>query len=236
MPLTPHEYRADDDDVTLRGQIAMPAGDAPAPVVMVAHAWGGCNAFEQQCAQGLSDKGYIGFALDVYGEGKTSSDITEKTALMQPLLEDRAKLLRRVTAALNEARALPRCNGKVAGIGFCFGGLTMLDLARSGADFRGVVSFHGVLMPPGRPTESIKAKLLVLNGYRDPMVPGEQITAFQQEVSDAGADWQLVNYSDAMHSFTNPQVNDPDMGMAYHERTATRAWLAMDHFLQEALS
>ena len=236
MPLTPLKYRADGGDAALRGQVAMPAGDGPAAVVMVAHAWGGCGEFEQRCAQELSDKGYIGFALDVYGDGRTSADIDEKTALMQPLLDDRSTLLRRAAAGLDAARRLARCNGRIAGVGFCFGGLTVLDLARSGADFRGAVSFHGALAPPGRPTNPIKAKLLVLNGHCDPMVPAEHIAAFQQEATEAGADWQLVNYSDAMHSFTNPAANEPGRGMVYHERTARRAWQAADSFLAEALA
>ncbi len=236
MPLISHEYSCADDSVGLRGQIAMPAGGGPAPVVMVAHAWGGCGKFEQECAERLSADGYIGFAVDVYGEGRCSDNIDEKSALMQPLLDNRALLLLRISAALDEARKLPGSNGKVAGIGFCFGGLTMLDLARSGADFAGLVSFHGALAPPGRPTNPIKVKLLVLNGHCDPMVPSEQVAEFQKEVSDAGADWQLVNYSDAMHSFSNPAVNEPSLGMMYHQRTAERAWRAMDNFLVEALA
>jgi dienelactone hydrolase len=125
-------------------------------------------------------------------------------------------------------------SSKVAAIGFCFGGLCVLDIARTGADLNGVVSFHGLFMPPGNTGgKKIKAKVLALHGWDDPMATPDQVTALGKELTDAGADWQLHAYGGTMHAFTNPDANDPDFGTVYNAAADTRSWTAMKNFLAE---
>jgi len=121
-----------------------------------------------------------------------------------------------------------------AAIGFCFGGLCVLDLARTGSDLQGVVSFHGLLGAPGNTDGNVvKAKVLVLHGHDDPMVSVEQVIAFEQEMTRAGADWQLHCYGNTMHAFTNPLANDPKFGTVYQPDADRRSWQAMQNFLNE---
>ncbi|MEE9356744.1 MAG: dienelactone hydrolase family protein, partial [Methylococcaceae bacterium] len=123
---------------------------------------------------------------------------------------------------------------KIAALGFCFGGLCVLDLARSGADIKGVISFHGLLSAPDN-TEgnAIAAKVLALHGYDDPMSSSEQVAALQKELTKSGADWQFHSYGNTMHAFTNPIANDPDFGTVYQSDADRRSWLTMKNFLEE---
>jgi dienelactone hydrolase len=179
--------------------------------------------------------GYVGFAVDMYGKGILGSGPEENARLMQPLMEDRAMLQKRMQAALHAVKSLPWVDdGKIAAIGFCFGGLCVLDLARTGAGIKGVVSFHGLLVAPGNTQgNAIKAKVLALHGHDDPMVPPEQVLAFEREMTEAGADWQLHTYGHTMHAFTNPAANNPDFGTVYQADADRRSWQAMQNFLAE---
>jgi dienelactone hydrolase len=125
---------------------------------------------------------------------------------------------------------------RVAAMGFCFGGLCVLDMARSGAAVRGVVSFHGLLNKPGN-TEgrTIQAKVLVLHGHDDPLCPVADVVAFETEMTAAGADWQLHAYGNTMHSFTNPEADDPAFGTVYSESADRRSWASLLNFLEEVL-
>ncbi|NJD05638.1 MAG: dienelactone hydrolase family protein [Methylococcaceae bacterium] len=211
---------------------------APRPAVLVSHAWIGRDPFACGKAQDLTKLGYVGFALDMYGDGRTGSGPEENARLMQPFMEDRVLLQGRIGAALNAARAQPEVDpSRVAAIGFCFGGLCVLDLARSGADLGGVVSFHGLLSPPGNTAgRQIGAKVLVLHGYEDPLAPAGQLTALASELTEAGADWQIHAYGGTLHAFTNPRANDPAFGTVYKEIAARRSWQAMGNFLAEVLN
>lgn len=144
-------------------------------------------------------------------------------------------LQRRMEAALAAVKLMPWTDGgRIAAIGFCFGGLCALDLARSGADIKGVVSFHGLLGAPEHTQNNrIKAKVLALHGHDDPMVPVEQVIAFEQEMTRAGADWQLHVYGNTMHAFTNPMANDPGFGTVYQKDADRRSWQSMKNFLEE---
>jgi dienelactone hydrolase len=125
---------------------------------------------------------------------------------------------------------------RVAAMGFCFGGLCVLDLARSGADLRGVASFHGLLKPNGLPPAGkINARILIMHGYDDPMAPPEDVLAIAKEFTQAGADWQLHAYGHTAHAFTNPQANNPSVGMAYNDRADRRSWHTLIQFLEEVL-
>lgn len=208
------------------------------PAVMINHTWVGRDAFVAEKAQKLAELGYVGFAVDMYGKGVLGSGPEENMRLMQPFMQDRAMLQQRMKAALLAVKLLPWVDdGKIAAIGFCFGGLCVLDLARTGADIKGVVSFHGLLGAPGNiQGNQIKAKVLALHGHDDPMVPPDQVLAFEQEMTEAGADWQLHAYGNTMHAFTNPNANDPSFGTVYQANADRRSWQAMQNFLAEAFA
>ena len=205
------------------------------PAILINHTWAGRDDFVAEKAKKLAALGYVGFAVDMYGKGVLGSSIEENAQLMQPFMDNRLVLQKRMQAALYAVKLMPWVDdSKVAAIGFCFGGLCSLDLARTGADLKGVVSFHGLLGAPGN-TEgnAIKAKILALHGHDDPMAPVEQVLAFEQEMTKAGADWQLHTYGNTQHAFTNPVANDPDRGMVYRPDADRRSWLAMENFLTE---
>ena len=210
---------------------------APRPAVMVAPAWAGRDEFAINKARALAGLGYVGFALDLYGNGKVGSGPEENAKLMGPFMEDRVLLQGRMNAALEAVRQQPEVDtGRVAAIGFCFGGLCVLDLARSGADLNGVVSFHGLFVPPGNTSPNkITAKVLALHGYDDPMVTPEQVLGLADELTQAGADWQIHAYGGTVHAFTNPLANDPGFGTVYKEAADRRSWQSMGNFLEEVL-
>ena len=165
------------------------------PLVLIAHAWAGKDTFVHDRAKDLAMLGYTAMAVDMYGEGKVGADISENEALMTPLISNRDNLKQRIQSALEIGRSLEGVNpSKIAAIGYCFGGLVVLDLARAGADVKGVVSFHGLLTPSPIAEDGIKSKILVLHGERDPMVPLEMVDNFQKEMTGVNADWQLHSY------------------------------------------
>lgn len=205
------------------------------PVVLIHHAWVGRDEFVAEKAKALAALGYLAFAADMYGKGIQGKSSEENAKLMQPFMADRAKLQKRIHAALATVKLMPWAdNARVAAMGFCFGGLCALDLARTGADIRGVVSFHGLLLPADNiPKPEIKAKVLALHGHDDPMVPPEQVLAFQTEMTRSGADWQIHVYGGTMHAFTNPVANDPGFGTVYQSAADRRSWQAMQNFFVE---
>jgi dienelactone hydrolase len=230
------EYR--DGDALLEGFLCHDeARVGPLPAVLISHAWGGRDDFVERKARRLAWHGYAAFALDMYGKGRRGSNPEENQALMLPFVQDRALLARRINAALAAVRGVAAVDARrVAAMGFCFGGLCVLDLARSGADLRGVVSFHGLLKPNGLPpAKKIVAKILMLHGYDDPLAPPEDVLAVAQEFTQAGADWQLHAYGHTVHSFTNPQARSPEAGMSYNDRADRRSWHALLQFLDEVL-
>lgn len=228
-----------DGDTKLIGYTAFPENLSEAtPVVMIAPTWEGVGEFIQERARAIAALGYIAFAVDIYGEGKVGTNIPENQALMKPFKDDRNLLRDRITAAYDFAKTLVHADAsQVAAIGYCFGGLVVLDLARSGAAVKGVVSLHGLLDAPGIETPAtITAKVLALHGHDDPMVPVEQVNAFQTEMTQAGADWQLHAYGNTMHAFTNPGANNPSFGAVYNKAADRRSWASMRAFLQEIFS
>ena len=203
------------------------------PGILIASDWSGRNDFACQKARLLAEEGYLGFALDMFGDAKQGETKEEKAALIQPLVIDRIKLQRRMLAAYEEIKKIEIVDAeRIGAIGFCFGGLCVLDLARSGADVKGVVSFHGLLNPPEK-IVSIKSKILVLHGYADPMVPPEEVLAFANEMTKAKVDWQIHLYGHTLHAFTNPNANDPDFGTVYNANADARSWRAMKNFFED---
>jgi len=205
------------------------------PAVLISHAWLGREAFVEGKARKIAELGYLGFALDMYGKGIVGSNAQENAKLMQPFIDNREMLQRRIASALKAVKQLPWVDDqKIAAMGFCFGGLCVLDLARTGAEVKGVISFHGLLDAPGNIRgNKIKAKVLALHGRDDPMVPPEQVLAFQEEMTQADADWQFIAYGNTMHAFTNPVANDPGFGTVYQADADRRSWIAMKNFLAE---
>ena len=224
-------YQAKNSD--LKGYVAFPDAEN-APLVLIAHTWAGKDEFVHQRAEDLAALGYVGFAVDMYGNGKVGADTAENESLMTPLVSDRDMLKDRIVSALNYGKSLPGVDSsRAAAIGYCFGGLVVLDLARSGEDLSGVVSFHGLLMPSDISEKGIKAKILVLHGERDPMVPLDMVDTFQKEMTEAGADWQLHSYGGTYHAFTNPDANDPNLGTQFNKSANDRSWQSMKNFFAE---
>lgn len=225
-------------DLLLAGELVWDDSLGPRPVVLVAPTWAGRTAFEGDQARRLAELGYVGFAIDMYGKGVVGSGVEECSALMTPVVSDRALLQARIACAAEAARQQPEAaDGPVAAIGFCFGGLCVLDLARSRDDVAAVVSFHGLLGAPDNLEQpAVSAKVLVLHGYEDPMADPDSMRAFCDEMTAAGCDWQLHAYGQTQHAFTNPNANDPAMGTVYNPLAADRAYASMARVLAEAFA
>lgn len=229
-------YDYQDKDTLLEGFLAYYESDAKKPAVLVAHDWGGRRELACNAAERIADLGYVGFALDMYGKGVfgADGDAEKNGALMAPFAQDRLLLRRRITAALHAVRQLPQVDtSKIAAMGYCFGGMCVLELARSGADILGVICIHGILAPGKIANENITAKVLCLHGHDDPMVPPEQVLSFETEMTRAGVDWQIHVYGDTMHAFTNPKANNASAGTVYKAIAAKRAYQSMENFLTE---
>lgn len=225
-------------DLTLEARLIYDAEAAGRqPGILIAHAWKGPSDYEEEMATELAEMGYVAFVMDVYGKGKRGNSIDENRALMQPLIDDRGLLQARLAANLECFKQCPQVEpGKVAAIGFCFGGLAVLDMARMDAGILGVVSFHGILSAPANipaNAKRIQAKVLVLHGWDDPMATPESLVEFAGEMNHAGADWQIHAYGHTLHSFTNKAANNPDFGTLYNAAAHRRSWLAMQNFLDE---
>ena len=231
------EYRA--GDAPLEGLVVQESGGpALKPGVLVVHDWMGVGPYARMRAEQLARLGYIAFVADVYGKGIRPASATEAGAQAGKFKKDRPLLRGRVVAALAELRKQPGViPGKVAAIGYCFGGTAALELARAGADLSGVVSFHGGLdSPTPADAKAIKAKLLVLHGADDPFVPPAEVLAFEQEMRSGGVDWTLVKYSGAVHAFTQEGAGrDNSKGAAYNATADRRSWQAMRDFFDEVL-
>lgn len=230
------EYK--DGDTLLEGYLAWDESQGKRPVVLVAHDWTGRRELACQAAEKLVPLGYAGFALDMYGKGVfgKEADVEGNAALMGPFATDRALLRRRINAALAAVRSLSEVDGsKVAAMGYCFGGMCVLELARSGADVKGVISVHGIFGPGSVANAKMTCKVLCLHGHDDPMVPPEQVLAFEKEMTAAGVDWQVHVYGGTMHAFTNPAANNPGFGTVYNPVADRRATESIRDFLAEVL-
>ena len=220
-------------DNSFEGFLAQPERDSN-PCVLIAHTWAGRDAFVEEKAKLLTELGYAAFAIDMYGDGKIGTSNEENAGMMQPLLDDREELARRALASLDAISKIDSIDAsKIVIMGYCFGGLVAMDLARTGADIKGAVSFHGFLAGPENSTNEIKAKLLALHGDLDPMVGQDQIESFRQEMTSKKVDWQLHVFGGAMHSFTNPEANDPDFGAVYSKNADERSWKIFTDLLKE---
>ncbi|MEI8290050.1 MAG: dienelactone hydrolase family protein [Verrucomicrobiota bacterium] len=223
-------------DTILEGHLAYDdALSGQRPGVLVVHQWLGVTDYEKQRAAQLAALGYVAFCADIYGKGVRPQSIKEAGVEATKYKTDRALLRRRVNAGLEELKKSDRVDiRRVAAIGYCFGGTTVLELARSGANLNGVVSFHGGLDSPA-PADgrNIKCKILACHGSDDPFVPAKDLAAFEDELRAGGVDWQLIKYGGAVHSFTQPLANDNPPGAKYNERADRRSWQDMKNFFGE---
>ena len=208
------------------------------PGVVVFHEWWGLNDYAKKRARQLAALGYVALAADVYGKGVRATNRVGAGKLAGKYKADRKLMRSRARAALNVLAAHRLADRKkLAAIGYCFGGTVALELARSGADLRAVVSFHGGLSTPApRDARRIRAKVLVLHGGDNPHVPAAEVLAFQKEMRKGKVDWQMNVYGGAVHAFTNPASGkDPAKGAAYDERAARRSWSAMQLLFAETI-
>ncbi len=226
-------------DTSLEGYLAY--GDAvkgASPGVLVIHEWWGINDYIRKRTEQIATLGYVAFAADIYGKGFRAKTREQAMVLAGKFRSgnDRSLLRARANAGLDVLRNNPMVDPqRIAAIGYCFGGTAALELARSGADLAGVVSFHGGLATPSSDdAKNIKGKILVLTGADDPGVKPEQVMAFEDEMRRAGVDWHLVRYGGAVHGFTNPaNGTDNSKGVAYNEKADNRSWRAMKDFFEE---
>ena len=224
-------------DATLEGYLAYDDSfSGQRPGVLIVHQWMGLTGYEKQRAEQLASLGYVALCADIYGKGVRPADTKAAGVEATKYKTDRALLRLRVNAGLDELQKCDLADTKhIAAIGYCFGGTTVIELARSGAVLNGIVSFHGGLdSPTPADGKNIKCKVLVCHGADDPFEKPEDLAAFEKEMRDAGVDWRLIKYGGAVHSFTQPMAgNDKSKGAAYNERADKRSWQDMKSFFAE---
>ncbi len=222
------EYLAYDDRI-----------DGKRPGILVVHEWWGHNAYARQRAEMLAELGYTALAVDMYGEGKQADHPEDAGKFASAVSRNLPVAKERFLAGLDLLKQHPKVNPEqVAAIGYCFGGGIVLAMARAGVDLDGAVSFHGSLGTGApAPAGKVKARILVLNGAEDPLVTAEQIERFKQEMEAAGADYRVVDYPGARHSFTNPEADELGrkfgLPLAYDAEADQRSWQAMQRFFDE---
>lgn len=224
-------------DTTLQGFLAYDdANPKPRPGVLLIHDWMGVADFAKSRAKQVAELGYVVFAADIYGKGVRPADSTEASSLAGKYKGDRALFRERLKAGLAQLTGNKLvAPGQVAAIGYCFGGTGVLEVARSGQDVKGVVSFHGGLnTPTPADAKNIKGRVLVLHGADDPFVKPDEVAGFKKEMEDAKVKYEFVSYPGAVHSFTNPAAgNDNSKGAAYNETADKQSWVAMKKFFGE---
>lgn len=230
------EYQ--DGVTTLKGHLVYDDAIADKrPGVLVAHEWWGLNDYAKRRAEMLAELGYVAFALDMYGDDKVTGHAPDAQGWMEQISGNVDAWRARAMAGLEVLKANERVDAdKLAAIGYCFGGATVMQLAYAGADLDGVVSFHGSL-PPAPAGARIKPKVLAAHGFDDGFVPAEKVAAFEQSLAAVGADWQLMVYSGARHGFTNPDAGDYGIDMIqYNPEADARSWALMQGFLDEVFA
>jgi dienelactone hydrolase len=229
-------------DTTLRGYLATDTSkQGKRPGVLVVHEWWGLGDYVRRRARMLAELGYAALAVDMYGDGKVADNPGDAGALMNSVLGNMKAGEARFKAAYDLLASRPEVDGsRIAAIGYCFGGSTVLHMARIGMPLRGVVSFHGALGSFHKPAPgSVKAKVLVCHGAADSLISKDEIAAFEQEMDHAKADYQFVAYPNAKHSFTNPEATENGkrfgIPLAYDADADRRSWEDMKQFLARVL-
>lgn len=222
-----------DGDTELTGQFVWDAErNEKRPGILVVHGGAGLDSHAKGRARRLAELGYVAFACDMYGNG-VAGNRERVMARITELREDSGKLCRRARAGIDVLVSHPQVDGRIAAVGYCFGGMVVLELARSGADLAGAISVHGSLSTRRTARSGVvRAKILVCHGALDPHVPMAHVTAFVAEMSEAGADWQVIVYGGAMHGFTH-ETGPASAGVAYHALADARSATAMHGFFTE---
>ena len=225
--------------VELNGYLATPEGLVKkTPGILVVHEWWGHNDYARRRAEMLAELGYIAFALDMYGDGKVAEHPDDAKAYMQEATSNPKVLLDRFQGALDLLKQQEHIDpNNIAAIGYCFGGAVVLNMARSGSDIKAVVSFHGALATQNPAVkDTVKAKVLVLHGGNDAMVPEDQVKKFEQEMQAANVDYQLVTYDGVDHSFTNPAADEIgekySLPVSYDQEADEDSWQRMIDFFK----
>lgn len=228
------EYQ--DGDVTLKGFVALDdQSNHKRPGILVMPEAFGLGKQAKDRALRLASLGYAALAGDPYGNGLEVSDLQEAIQHAGAIREDNTKFRQRIRAGLDALMALPQVDtDRLVVMGYCMGGSCSLEMARDGAPLKGVVSFHGALetQSPAEPGK-VQAKVLVCHGADDPFVPVEHVTAFEEEMTKAGVDWQVISYGGTVHSFTNPEADGSIEGICYNKQADERSWQAMQTFFDE---
>lgn len=227
-----------DGELALEGFVAWDSTkvNEPKPGVLVIHQWLGLTDYEKSRCEQLAELGYVAFALDIYGKDARPANVQEAGKKAGTYKKDRELFRRRLNLGLDQLRQQSGVSAQqLAAIGYCFGGTGALELARSGADLSGVVSFHGGLdAPEPADDKNIQARVLICHGNDDPFVPATDIEAMKTSFTKAGVDWQMIYYSGAVHSFTQKMAgNDNSKGAAYNASADRRSWTAMQAFFDE---
>ncbi|MBD0705305.1 MULTISPECIES: dienelactone hydrolase family protein [unclassified Pseudomonas] len=227
------------DGRTYEGRLAFDVSQQGSrPGLLMAPNWMGVGAGAEEIARSVAANGYVVLIADLYGQDVRPTNADEAGAAMMPLKNDRALLRKRMQAAFEQLQSQSEAQvdaSRLATFGFCFGGCCSLELARTGAPLKAAISFHGTLDTPNpADAQNIKGAVLVMHGASDPLVPKEQLPAFEDEMNAAGVDWQLLSYGGAVHSFTDPQANVPGK-MMYDAKVAARAFRSMHNLLDEVL-
>jgi dienelactone hydrolase len=226
-------------DTALEGWLVYDdATTARRPGVIVFPAWWGPSAQDKDVAERLARMGYVAFVADMYGKGVRPDTIPAAAAESGKYYKDRPLVLARAEAGFDQLRQSSMVDtGKLAAIGYCFGGMPALDLARSGAPLVDVVTFHGSLGTPNPESDkNIKGHVLVLHGAADPIVNAEAVAKFEKELTEAGVDWQVILYGNVMHAFTDHvHLQAPDHGLKYDEVADKRSWQALTDLLKSTL-
>lgn len=227
------------DGRSMIGRLALPDGEDRRPGILLAHEGPGLDDYQRERARRFAELGYVAFALDYHGGGGLMADRAEMMARLDALWEDSERIRGLGRAGLDVLLAEPRTDAtKVAGLGYCFGGAIVLELARAGEELKAVVGFHPRLATK-RPQDAvnIRAKVLVCVGSEDPIIPAEERLAFQDEMDAANVDWRMILYGGAVHSFTHPRADRVGIpGIGYHKASDERSWRAMTDLLDEAFA
>jgi dienelactone hydrolase len=225
------------DGQKLQGMMAWDdAVEGPRPGVLVVHEWWGMDNYAKSRAKMLAELGYVAFALDMYGVGKITEHPSTAGEWANQIRQNVPKWRARASEGLRILREHPKVDkSRIGAIGYCFGGATVMQLAYAGEDLKGVVSFHGSLpVAEGDDAKKIKGRVLICHGADDSFIPADRIAKFQAALSEADADWTMIYYANAQHSFTNPEADSRGVqGLAYNKEADQRSWRHMQIFLEE---
>jgi dienelactone hydrolase len=224
------------DTVRMNGYVAYDANKVgKLPVVLVVHEWWGLNEYPRMRARQLAELGYFAMAVDIYGNGKTAENPTDAQALAMPFYQNPNLAYQRLMAAAERAKSFAQADSsQVAAIGYCFGGGMVLNVARLGANMKGVVSFHGSLIGAPARKDLLKASILVCHGGADPFVPNTDVVAFKKSMDSIKADYTFIAYPGALHAFTNPKATEVgkrfNIPIAYDAAADSASWNDMKSF------